>query len=152
MCWGVLCFREFMSQWSRCKGERKIAVKRQSYSDYCLSLPRETSLLALLRRLRKMRDSNPRYPKGVYRISSPAHSITLPIFQMRCKGNNKITNTRISSDIFLIRATLMRTRRGQNGLFQLSCCAFSRCVMENSIGDNGLRHVLKITRFFLFSY
>ena len=32
---------------------------------------------------RKMRDSNPRYPKGVYRISSPAHSVTLPIFQLR---------------------------------------------------------------------
>ena len=28
--------------------------------------------------LRKVRDSNPRYPKGVYRISSPARSITLP--------------------------------------------------------------------------
>ena len=30
--------------------------------------------------LRKVRDSNPRYPKGVYRISSPARSITLPTF------------------------------------------------------------------------
>ena len=29
---------------------------------------------------RKVRDSNPRYPKGVYRISSPAHSVTLPTF------------------------------------------------------------------------
>ena len=29
---------------------------------------------------RKVRDSNPRYPKGVYRISSPARSITLPTF------------------------------------------------------------------------
>ena len=33
-----------------------------------------------LPRLRKVRDSNPRYPKGVYRISSPARSITLPTF------------------------------------------------------------------------
>ena len=30
--------------------------------------------------LRKVRDSNPRYPKRVYRISSPARSITLPTF------------------------------------------------------------------------
>ncbi len=30
-----------------------------------------------------MRDSNPRYPKGVYRISSPAHSVTLPIFPLQ---------------------------------------------------------------------
>lgn len=30
-----------------------------------------------------MRDSNPRYQKAVYRISSPAHSITLPIFLFR---------------------------------------------------------------------
>ncbi len=30
--------------------------------------------------VRKVRDSNPRYPKGVYRISSPARSITLPTF------------------------------------------------------------------------
>ena len=30
--------------------------------------------------LRKVRDSNPRYPKGVYRISSPARSFTLPTF------------------------------------------------------------------------
>ena len=33
---------------------------------------------SLLRYLRRVRDSNPRYPKGVYRISSPARSITLP--------------------------------------------------------------------------
>ena len=32
--------------------------------------------------LRKVRDSNPRYPKGVYRISSPARSITLPTFRL----------------------------------------------------------------------
>lgn len=31
-----------------------------------------------------MRDSNPRYPKRVYRISSPAHSVTLPIFLNEC--------------------------------------------------------------------
>ena len=30
--------------------------------------------------LRKVRDSNPRYPQWVYRISSPAHSVTLPTF------------------------------------------------------------------------
>ena len=36
---------------------------------------------------RKVRDSNPRYPKRVYRISSPAQSITLPTFQIcECKG------------------------------------------------------------------
>ena len=38
---------------------------------------------------RKVRDSNPRYPKGVYRISSPARSITLPTFLFLfcgCKG------------------------------------------------------------------
>ena len=29
---------------------------------------------------RKVRDSNPRYPKRVYRISSPARSFTLPTF------------------------------------------------------------------------
>ena len=34
--------------------------------------------------LRKMRDSNPRYPERVYRISSPAHSVTLPIFLFCC--------------------------------------------------------------------
>ena len=36
--------------------------------------------MALFLFLRKVRDSNPRYPKGVYRISSPARSITLPTF------------------------------------------------------------------------
>ena len=38
---------------------------------------------------RKVRDSNPRYPKGVYRISSPARSITLPTFQLK-KRKRKI--------------------------------------------------------------
>ena len=33
--------------------------------------------------LRRVRDSNPRYPKGVYRISSPARSITLPTLLFR---------------------------------------------------------------------
>lgn len=37
---------------------------------------------------RKVRDSNPRYPKGVYRISSPAHSVTLPTFLIGCKVIN----------------------------------------------------------------
>ena len=36
--------------------------------------------------LRKVRDSNPRYPKGVYRISSPAHSVTLPTFLLRLQN------------------------------------------------------------------
>ena len=39
--------------------------------------------------LRKVRDSNPRYPKGVYRISSPARSITLPTF-LRCFADAKV--------------------------------------------------------------
>ena len=38
---------------------------------------------------RKVRDSNPRYPKRVYRISSPARSITLPTFpKCGCKSIN----------------------------------------------------------------
>lgn len=37
---------------------------------------------------RKVRDSNPRYPKRVYRISSPARSFTLPTFlKCVCKSN-----------------------------------------------------------------
>ena len=41
---------------------------------------RESQFMTLSCSLRKVRDSNPRYPKGVYRISSPARSITLPTF------------------------------------------------------------------------
>ncbi len=37
-------------------------------------------LKRLMQSERKVRDSNPRYPQWVYRISSPAHSVTLPTF------------------------------------------------------------------------
>ena len=42
------------------------------------SVGRSPSLL--IASWRKVRDSNPRYPERVYRISSPARSITLPTF------------------------------------------------------------------------
>ena len=44
---------------------------------------RNTFTTAFLLVWRKVRDSNPRYPKRVYRISSPARSFTLPTFLVR---------------------------------------------------------------------
>ncbi len=60
--------------------------------------------------LRKMRDSNPRYPKRVYRISSPAHSVTLPIFLNNAKVilNSHISN---NSPSFFLRAPWLHLRQ-----------------------------------------
>ena len=58
-------------------------ISRASIGNGPLAKTTKKQPLRLLFLWRKVRDSNPRYPKRVYRISSPARSITLPTF-LRC--------------------------------------------------------------------
>ena len=63
-----------------CDTDATLAFRKVAYKGVRKKRVQRANSLNLF--LRKVRDSNPRYPKGVYRISSPARSITLPTFRL----------------------------------------------------------------------
>ena|GEM_PF-6056212 len=65
---------------------------------------------------RKVRDSNPRYPQGVYRISSPAHSITLPTFLCGCKISHLFINDITFDRVFLKEQPPLTPPKGERTL------------------------------------
>ena len=121
-----------------------------------------------------MRDSNPRYQKAVYRISSPAHSITLPIFLFRgtkiiiifrlCKIFSMICFAAVYITVWRIRARVMgmQTKKGCSFLLGTAflrdsdriqtCNLLIRSQMLYSVELRSLVSCLRLQRYAYFLF